>query len=56
VKDLLTRISSRKFLLAAAAAVTLAANRQWTEFTALVLGYLGLNIVEAKVTGSENQP
>jgi hypothetical protein len=40
INDLIKRVTSRKFLITVAGLVTLAGNGQWTEFTALVLGYL----------------
>lgn len=53
LKSLLIRLTSRKFLLALAGLITLAANRQWVEFTVLLGGYLGINIADAKMNGGE---
>jgi hypothetical protein len=40
--DLGKRLSSRKFLLAVAAAATLMANRPWLEAVAVIATYLGI--------------
>lgn len=40
---------SRKFLLTVAGLATLAANKQWTEFSAVLIGYLGVNFVSSKI-------
>lgn len=40
--DLYERLTSRKFLLTLAALITLAANRQWTQLVAALVGYLGV--------------
>lgn len=40
MKDFINRLSSRKFLLAVATMATLAANKQWPEFTAAALTYV----------------
>lgn len=42
MKDFLQRISSRKFLLAVAGLITLAANHQWPLFVTTLLGYAGV--------------
>lgn len=39
---LVQRLTSRKFLLAVAAAVTAAANHQWPVFAGVVAAYLGV--------------
>ncbi len=49
MKAFLESLLSRKLLLAVAGLAVLAANRQWTEFVAVLLGYLGVNVVEAAV-------
>lgn len=36
------RATSRKFLLAIAGLATLGANKQWTEFVIVLMGYLGV--------------
>lgn len=40
IKDFLTRLTSRKFLIAVGTMATLAANKQWTEFTAAGITYV----------------
>lgn len=40
LKDFITRLTSRKFLIALATMATLAANKQWTEFTAAGITYV----------------
>lgn len=42
MKDFIKRLTSRKFLLTVAAALTLYANKQYTELAAVVLGYIGV--------------
>ena len=42
MKELLKRLTSRKFLLAVAAALVFYANGQWAELVAVILGYLGV--------------
>lgn len=41
MKDLLKRLTSRKFLLALSAALALAANKQYTELMGVVIAYIG---------------
>lgn len=40
MKDFLARLTSRKFLVTVIGLAVLATSDQWTEFTALILGYL----------------
>lgn len=40
--ELIRRTTSRKFLLAVGAFITLIANKQYVEATAIVLGFLGV--------------
>jgi hypothetical protein len=40
IKDFITRLTSRKFLIALGTMATLAANKQWTEFTAAGITYV----------------
>lgn len=42
MKDFLLRLTSRKFLLALAGLIVLAANREWTLFVTTLLGYAGV--------------
>lgn len=51
MKKFLASLLSRKFLLAVAALTTLAAARQWPEFVAALLGYLGVNTIGHAVNG-----
>lgn len=41
-KDIVLRLTSRKFLLTLAAALILVANEQWTELVILISGYMGI--------------
>ena len=38
----ITRLTSRKFLMAVAGLLVLAAERQWSEFVIVLMGYLGI--------------
>lgn len=40
LEDMFQRATSRKFIITVIGLATLASNTQWTEFTALILGYL----------------
>lgn len=53
MSEFITRLSSRKFLLAAAAVLGLIAEHQYPEAVAVVLGYLGVEGY-ADVTGQRN--
>lgn len=57
MKDLLQRLTSRKFLLALATLITLAANKQWAEFTAASITYVlaqgGVDAAQAIKQGRE---
>lgn len=52
--DVAARMTSRKFLVAVVAALVAAAAGQWTEFAAVVLGYLGVEgIVDVRSVGHQ---
>ena len=53
MKDLIQRITSRKFLLAVAAVITCIANGNIPGVVAVVLGYFGVNVAETKVSGDK---
>lgn len=55
MKNYLTPLTSRKFLLAAAGLLTLAANEQWTEFVVVLMGYLGFNTAAAVVPSAKKK-
>lgn len=48
---LVSKFTSRKFWLTVGTAIVLIANQQWTELTALILGYCGINTASAYVKG-----
>ena len=47
MKELLNRLSSRKFLLAVSAAAGLLANKQYGLAVTVVLGYFGINKLDS---------
>lgn len=50
MKEFITRLTSRKLLLAVAAFLVFIANEQWAEALTVILTYLGVNTVAGVVT------
>ncbi len=54
MKDFLVRLTSRKFLLAVGAVITLVANKQYTEAAAVVGAYLASEgYIDSKTAGKK---